>query len=221
MFAIGSDEKLTLRSHVLRRHSIVWLGSSSGEDGRGIPASHPLCGVILRILSHHDFGGAWLTCQATTSLREFARKARLSQLRQAEWNIDPDTQRFIRGHREVSREMPWPFPTEPVLPWPQAEVLVIGGHWDYRNAACPGPDVLPRAIRGEELLDGPDVVSRLVTTGALAVCVGRTQTDNSPDISLIGTAKLDPEAFVDARQVHAVHRGDEAPRAWSYPRIQS
>lgn len=219
MFAIGLDEKLDLHSHVLRRHSIVWIGGASGEDSHGIPASHPLCGAILRILSYYKFSGVWLTCQDATSLREFARKSRLSQLQRAQWTIDPDTRVCIRGHRVVAHDAPWPFLTEPALPWPQSEVLVTGGPLTYHSVACPSPDTALRSVRSEELLDRANVVHWLVTTGSLAVCVGRTQTDNSPGISLISAADVDPAAFVDANEVHAVHRGNEAARAWSYARI--
>lgn len=221
MFAIGSDEKLNLHSHVLRRSSIVWLGDSSGEGSRGIASSHPLCGVLLRILSHHKFAGEWITCQETASLREFEQKARLSQLRRAQWNIDPDAHRVIRAHRVVSRDAPWPFLTEPVLPWPQAEILLAGARLGYSMVDCQNDATSRRAVRSEELLDRSHIVQWLVATGALAVCLGRTQTDNSPGISLIGWADIEPDAFVEATEILAVHRGDDAARAWSYAKIRS
>jgi hypothetical protein len=222
VFAIGADEKLNFRSsQVLRRHSIVWLGDAAGEESRGIPGSHPLCAAILRVLAHYNFVGAWITCQETASLREFERKVRLSQLARAQWVVDPATERVIRAHRVVSRDAPWPFFTEPALPWPQAEILMAGGHLDYTRVDCQQDGAPHRSVRSEDLLDRPQIVQWLVATGAVAVCIGRTQTDNSPGISLIGAAELQPEAFVDATEVLAVHRGDEAARAWAYARIKS
>lgn len=223
MFTIGTSERLELPRHQLVRHSIVWIGESSGETSRGLPASHPISVVILRVLTYFKFLGTWLMCRNVALLREFDRKATLRRLSRARWVVDPDDSAVIRAHRVASQDFPWPYADDThavALPWPQAEILIVGGSIDYSSIDCRDNTIAgTRSIRGEGIVLYSDIVHRLVAQECHAVCVGRTQTDNSPGISIIGRPGLKPEDFVSGESIFAVHRDQDAGRAWSYGRI--
>lgn len=219
MFSVGIGEPLDSASVPLVRHCVVWLGGSCDEDNRGIPESHPLCSVILRILVQFKFAGTWLVCKQAGSLRQFELKSLLWRLARAQWIVDPEQSACIRGHRVVSEKSPWPYVTGPALPRPQSEFLIIGGSLEYSSLdrRIVGPST---ALPGEDLVLGSDIARWLVDSNSLAVYCDRTQTEHSPGISIISPPGLvDPEAFVPKDKLVAVHRDNDARRAWSYGRF--
>jgi hypothetical protein len=222
MFSIGTSEPIAAAEHAIVRHSIVWLGDPAGETARGLPASHPLCLVLLRILEQVSFAGTWLTCREVSPMREFERKALLLRLRNAKWALDPDQSEVIRAHRAVRVDSPWPFGAEPALPWPQHEILVVGCLADYLAIDCHNEHDWrsQQAIRGDGVVLNSELATSLAAQRGYAISVGRTQTENSPGLSILGPEGwLDPELLVAGREVVGVHRGADAGRAWSYGRV--
>jgi hypothetical protein len=215
---------LQLWGHSLVRHSIVWLGQAFGETARGLPASHPLCLVLLRLLEQVNFVGTWLTCREVSSMREFERKALLLRLHKAGWTIDAEQTSTITAHRAVRLDAPWPFGAEPALPSPQFEILVLGCHAGFVQVSCQNEREWrsQHALRGDGLVLSSGLANLISVERSYAISVGRTQTDNSPGLSILGPEGwLDPELFVGDHAVVDVHTGTDAAWAWSYRRIDS
>lgn len=221
MFSIGSAEPVAATSSGLVRHSIVWLGDASRESSRGLLADHPLCRVLLRILDRASFVGSWLLCRDVSGMREFERKSLLLRLHGADWTVDPDQTGAIRAHRAVGADAPWPYNSEPALPWPQSEVLIVGSLLDYAVIAC-GDERAWRSqqsVRGDGLVLHSEVAKMLSVRRCYAISVGRTQTDSSPGLSIIGPDEwLNPEDACKGFEVIGVHSDADAGRAWSYGR---
>ncbi len=223
MFAIGTSEPLDGQSVSLVRHSIVWLGGGCGETNVGLPATHPLCLVLLSILEHFKFVGTWMTCRELATLRDFERKVLLIRFNRTNWLVDPEQSDAIRAHRVVAERSPWPYTPAPALPWPQLELLVVGGLFQYSMLECGARERAHavRAVRSEAVVLQPSFSQSLLSAQAYAICVGRTHTDNSPGLSVIGPrGLLSPERFVGAKDVLAIHRDGDAERAWSYARVE-
>jgi len=221
MFAIGKSEPIDSAPRGLVRHSIVWLGQPCGETARGLPATHPLCQLLLRILEQVSFVGTWLMCREVSMMREFERKALLLRLAKAQWAIDPAQGESIRAHRAVSVSSPWAYESEPALPWPQSELLVIGCLVDYVKISCGNERGwrAEHAVRGDGLVLHSELANLLVAERGYAISVGRTQTENSPGLSVLGPEGwLDPESLVESAEVVGIHRGADAGTAWSYGR---
>jgi hypothetical protein len=132
--------------------------------------------VLIGILERASFVGTWLTCREVSLMREFERKALLLRLDKAKWIVDPDHRQLIRAHRSVSAEQPWPFGTDPALPWPQSEVLVVGSRAESLELDCRDErDWRSKcAVRGDALVLHTKLASLLVDERCYAVSVGRT-----------------------------------------------
>jgi hypothetical protein len=220
MFTIGISEPL--QSQALIRHSIVWLGGAFGETNLGLPAAHPLSDVVLRLEERFEFVGSWLLCRRVASLREFERKALLLRLERARWDVEPRRDTAIRACKTVSEGSPWPYPESPGLPFSPSEILVVGATLGYAVVHCTWDEsAWTRPVEGEHLVLQSDFASWLISNRAFAVCFGRTQTDFSPGISIIGSHALDPRGFVAADEIHALHWNDNGGRAWSHGRIRN
>jgi hypothetical protein len=221
MFSIGIDEPVSTTLPLLRQ-SIVWLGEACGETSRGLPSTHPICGALTRLLEQVKFVGTWLTCHEVSLLRGFERKALLVRLERAKWTIDPDQSQLIRAHKIVTVSSPWPYGSNPALPWPQSEILVVGCRVDYDTIDCRDERTLRslHAVRGDSLVLHARLAALLVAEQCYAVSLGRTQTENSPGLSVLGPdGWLCPEDLVEPREVVGVHIGVDAARAWSYGRV--
>lgn len=218
MFSIGASEPLP--AQMLERNSVVWLGQSCGESSSGIPPEHPLCSVVLNIIEKFRFVGSWLLCRNISGLREFEKATTLLRLQRAQWVVDSTHKSMIRAHRLVTPSSPWPYPSRPGLAYRGLEVLVVGRPFEARALHCDRSKTatVVRAIEAEEVVLDEKFSQALRSNGAYAVCVGRTHTENSPGISVIGPAGLDVREFVPPGRVLAVHGGTEAERAWSYGR---
>ena len=222
MFAIGSSEPIASAPSGLVRHSIVWLGQPCGETARGLPATHPLCQLLLRTLEQVSFVGTWLMCREVSLMREFERKALLLRLSKAQWTIDPDQRELIRAQRAVSADSPWPYDSETALPWPQSEILVVGCLVDCLRIDCRNERDWrsQQAVRGDGLVLHSGLANLLVAQRGYAISVGRTHTENLPGLSVLGPEGwLDPESLVERDDVVGIHRGADAGRAWSYGRV--
>jgi len=219
MFAIGASEPLLSTSVALVRHSIVWIGDRSGETNLGLPSSHPICKVLLDILGRANFLGTWLLCREPSSMRDFERKSLLLRLRRASWTVENDHSRFVRAEKNVRAESPWPYDSQPALPWPQGEILVVGCLVGYRALNCNDEERWRSryAIRGEGLILESELAKTLVTRSGHAISIGRTQTNNAPGLSIIGPeGRFDPVQYVEIENVVGLHEGADAARAWSY-----
>jgi hypothetical protein len=222
MFAIGTSEPIDSGARGLVRHSIVWLGPACGETARGLPATHPIGRLLLRILDEVRFVGTWLMCRDVSLMREFERKVLLLRLNGAEWTIDQDQTTTMRAQRAVSVDSPWPYRSTPALPWPQYEILVVGCNVGYAGLDCRSERNVrsQHPVRGDGLVLQSALASLLVAERGYAISVGRSQTENSPGLSLIGPdGWLDPESLVERAEIAGIHRGADAARAWSYGRV--
>lgn len=222
MFSIGKAEAIDSSSCGLVRNSIVWLGQPCGETTKGLPATHPLCGVLLRIIEQADFIGTWLMCREVSIMRKFEQQTLLSRLNGSAWTIDSEQSEAIRAHRTVRVDSPWPFDSGPALPWPQFEILVIGCRVDYETIDCLDEgDWRPQwAVRGDGLVIRSRLARQLAVERGYAISIGRTHTDNSPGLSVLGPEGwFDPELLVRRDEIVGVHRGGDASRAWSYGRV--
>lgn len=222
MFSIGTSEPIAAASPSLVRHSIVWLGEPLEENVRGLPVSHPICRVLLRILEQVSFVGTWLTCREASTMREFERKALLIRLRNGGWAIDPDQSSIIRAHKAVRADSPWPFDTGPALPRPHVEILVVGFLAHSTEVCCHNEREWrsQHAVRGDGLVLNSDLARLLAVERGYAISIGHTHTENTPGLSILGPEGwLDPELLVEGYGVVGVHRGTDAARAWSYGRV--
>ena len=223
MFSIGISEPIASGVRGLVRHSIVWLGPPCGETARGLPRAHPLCRLLLRLLEQVSFVGTWLICRDVSCMREFERKALLVRLRTAGWTIDPDQIEVIRAHRTVSADSPWPYDSDSNLPWPQLEVLVVGCLVACHSIDCRAERDWrsQQPIRGDAMVLRSDLAALLVAEGGYAISVGRTHTENSPGLSVLGPEGwLDPESLLERTDIVGIHKGADAARAWSYARVK-
>jgi hypothetical protein len=216
LFTIGASEQCERPG--LERTGIVWLGDPSGETHAGLPPEHPLCEILTALLKQFEFVGSWLLCRSLAAMRPFERSSALIRLTNSNWEIDDTASGLLRARRSISHDQPWPYPSNPGLRRPYSEIAVVGNRFDHRQLQVE-PRSLTRAIEGEELILQPCVVEFLVSTGSYAVCVGRTHTDNSPGLSIIGPPGLRPEVLVPEHLLLAVHKGTDAERAWSYRRV--
>lgn len=221
MFSIGLSEKLGHAGAPLVRHSIVWLGFDAAETSQGLFASHPLCQIIARLVASFGFCGTWLTFHNVRQIRSFETKARLLQFNRNGWTVDPEQTSRIRGHRWTTRQHPWAFDRDPVLPKPLAEMLICGAKGTYALVSNEpeDQDSLRVILPASEAFIRPSVVDQFLRRGCCFVHLGRTHTDNSPGIHIIAMeGAVNPEALVEAQLILSVHRGVDAGLAWSYPR---
>jgi hypothetical protein len=219
MFVRGDSEAIALQGTKLSRYSFVWIGDEAGENSQGIDSTHPLCALVYRLIETYGFLGSWFTCLATPALREFEKSAYLLRLSKHGWQLDPDTSTTIRGTRNVERATPWPFAPEPALRQPFREILLLGSRVEWNDLARQPIVVRQRAVLGEDLIDAAEIVSWLTRTNSVAVSFGTTHTSNSPGLSVIGQLRCEPEKLVDAKEVAATYRGEDAARAWSHARL--
>jgi hypothetical protein len=226
MFTIGSSEVIASAPSGLLRHHIVWLGDSCGETARGMPATHPICRVLLTVLERANFLATWLVCHDVSRMREFERKATLLKLKKAKWTLEVDSSELIRAHSTVSPESPWPYTSEPAMPWPQEEILIVGTSFDWNPVDChldcrnESSWRHLHSVQGDALLLHSRIPELLLSKQCYAISVGRTHTENTPGLSIVAPdGALDPETLVSSSEVVAVHRGADAERAWAYGRI--
>lgn len=217
MFSIGKSEPVSCGGHHLVRHAIVWLGGQRGETNLGLPEEHPICQVIGRLEERFDFRGSWIVCHRTDSMSPFQFKREKLRLGRAQWQIDTHDS-CLRAYRSVSRQEPWPYASPRGLPHGASDLLLLGGT-GFAGVDCIDLPSQRRAVPSEDLVLRPPVVEYLLETQQQVVCIGRTHTDSSPGISILGPAGLMPEGFVPADAIHAIHEGTEAGHAWSYPRL--
>ena len=162
-------------------------------------------------------------CREISSMREFEQKALILRLDASKWMVDADQTIVIRAHRDVSADSPWPYSSEPALPSPQREVLIVGCLAAHTAFSC-GTEHEWRSqqpVRGDAMVLRSQLAGLLAARGGYAISIGRTHTENSPGLSIIGPESgwLEPEALVEARDIAGIHQGLEAGRAWSYSHV--
>jgi hypothetical protein len=222
MFSLGIGEALRVGKLVLARHTIVWLGGAEGEDGSGLPSSHPVCRVLRALAKQQQESASWVLCRDAREMRSFELKSLEIQLAKTGWSVDRSLPAVIRAERAALEPSFWPASSEPVLSRSGFEILVIGsaraGQFDCANA-----DRTAHAVLGDSIAVASPIVESIAADRCLVASLGRTHTENSPGVSIIAAAgrAVDVPSLVEFAPVFATHVGDDAQRAWSYPRCRA
>ena len=199
------------------RSSIVWVGRGFGEGARGLPSTHPLCLVVLRLQAAFGYSGQWVRCPTEHTGSDYARRRAALEESKAGWLLAEGDTRHP-SVKPVSQEAPWPIDRRPGLSRAMRELLILGEGFELSVLGCNPDPPDQRPTHGEDLILGERASRALLSSTSVALCFGRTHVDDSPGFSILSASQLDPLAFVPPEFSRTVLRGEQAARAWSYRR---